>query len=69
MSAATIDPYLADARRKGQLRGISATKPSLLLGTSIKIRTGRTGIPIRGATQFSRANCLEAPRSIGDFGA
>jgi transposase InsO family protein len=38
MSAATIDRYLADARRAGQLRGIAATRPSPLLRTSIAIR-------------------------------
>lgn len=35
MSAATIDRYLAPARRSMQLRGISTTKPSPLLRNSI----------------------------------
>lgn len=38
MSAASIDRYLAPARAKDQLRGQSATKPSPLLRSSIKIR-------------------------------
>ncbi len=38
MSPATIDRYLAPARAKGSLRGITATKPSPLLRSSIQIR-------------------------------
>ncbi|MDJ1372813.1 transposase [Gulosibacter molinativorax] len=38
MSAATIDRYLAPARASDPLRGISTTKPSPLLRSSIQIR-------------------------------
>ncbi len=38
MSPATIDRYLAPAREKDPLRGLSATKPSPLLRSSITIR-------------------------------
>ena len=38
MSAATIDRYLAPARAKDPLRGISTTRPSPLLRTSITVR-------------------------------
>ena len=38
MSPATIDRYLAPARAKDPLRGISTTKPSPLLRSSITIR-------------------------------
>lgn len=38
MSAATIDRYLRPARAKDQVRGVSATRPSPLLRSSVKIR-------------------------------
>jgi len=38
MSAATIDRYLAAAKARGALRGVSPTKPSTLLRTPITIR-------------------------------
>lgn len=38
MSAATIDRYLAPAKATDQIRGVSTTKPSPLLRSSIKIR-------------------------------
>ncbi len=38
MSAATIDRYLAPAKAKDQISGISTTKPSPLLRNSIKVR-------------------------------
>ena len=38
MSAATIDRYLAPARAKDQIGGVSTTKPSPLLRNSIKVR-------------------------------
>ena len=38
MSPATIDRYLAPARAKDPLRGISTTKPSPLLRSSIQVR-------------------------------
>lgn len=39
MSAATVDRYLRPARDRMRLKGISTTKASPLLRTSIKIRT------------------------------
>ena len=38
MSAASIDRYLAPAKASDQIRGVSTTKPSPLLRSSIKIR-------------------------------
>ena len=38
MSAATIDRYLAKAKARGALHGMSTTKPGTLLRTSITIR-------------------------------
>ena len=38
MSPATIDHYLTSAKARDPIRGISATKPSPLLRTSIKVR-------------------------------
>jgi hypothetical protein len=38
MSAATIDRYLAPAKAKDQISGVSTTKPSPLLRTSVKVR-------------------------------
>jgi len=38
MSAASIDRYLAPAKAKDQISGVSTTKPSLLLRNSIKVR-------------------------------
>jgi hypothetical protein len=38
MSAATIDRYLAPARARDPIRGVSTTKPSSLLRSSISIR-------------------------------
>jgi len=38
MSAASIDRYLGPAKATDQIRGVSTTKPSLLLRSSIKIR-------------------------------
>lgn len=67
MSAATIDRYLADARRKGQLRGISATKPSPLLRTSIKIR--KAGDEIEDEPGFFECDTVAhcGPKLIGEF--
>lgn len=67
MSPATIDRYLAQARQAAGLRGISATKPSPLLRTSIKIR--RAGDEIEDAPGFFEcdtvANC--GPTLKGEF--
>ncbi len=67
MSAATIDRYLAEARRAGQLRGISTTKPSPLLRTSIKIR--KAGDEVEAEPGFFEcdtvANC--GPTLAGEF--
>src|ERR1700739_3671198 len=38
MSAATIDRYLAPAKAKDQISGVSTTKPSPLLRNSVKVR-------------------------------
>ena len=38
MSAATIDRYLAPAKAKDQIKGVSTTKKSLLLRNSIRVR-------------------------------
>ena len=67
MSAATVDRYLGPARDRMRLKGISTTKSSPLLRTSIKIRTvadERDGRP--GAIEADTvAHC--GPSFIGEF--
>ena len=50
MSPATIDRYLAPARAKDPLRGISTTKPSPLLRSSIQVR--KAGDEVEDAPGF-----------------
>jgi hypothetical protein len=67
MSAATVDRYLRPARDRMRLKGISTTKASPLLRTSIKIRTvadERDGRP--GAIEADTvAHC--GPSFVGEF--
>lgn len=67
MSAATVDRYLAPARDRMRLKGISTTKPSPRLRNSIKIRTvadERDGRP--GAIEADTvAHC--GPTFVGEF--
>lgn len=67
MSAATIDRYLSDARSKGQLKGISSSKPSPLLRTSIKIR--KAGDEVETEPGFFECDTVAhcGPRLIGEF--
>lgn len=67
MSAATIDRYLAPARRSMQLRGISTTKPSPLLRNSI-------GLSKAGDERPATPGVIEAdtvahcgPTLVGEF--
>ena len=50
MSAASIDCYLRPARATDQIRGVSTTKPSPLLQSSIKIR--KTGDEVEAEPGF-----------------
>ena len=50
MSAASIDRYLKPAKAADQVRGVSTTKPSPLLRSSIKIR--KTGNEVEGEPGF-----------------
>ena len=67
MSAATVDRYLGPARDRMRLKGISTTKSSPLLRTSIKIRTvadERDGRP--GAIEADTVSHC-GPSFIGEF--
>ncbi len=52
MSAASIDRYLKPAKATDQIKGVSTTKPSLLLRSSIKIR--KAGDEVEAEPGFSR---------------
>lgn len=67
MSAATIDRYLAPARARDPIRGISATKPSPLLRSSIKIR--KAGDEVEGEPGFFEGDTVAhcGPTLKGEF--
>ena len=67
MSAATIDRYLAPARRSMQLRGISTTKPSPLLRNSIGLsKVGDAPATVPGVIEADTvAHC--GPTFAGEF--
>jgi IS30 family transposase len=67
MSAATIDRYLAEARKAGALRGVAATKPSPLLRTSITIR--KAGDEVEAEPGFFECDTVAhcGPSLIGEF--
>lgn len=67
MSPATIDRYLAPARARDPLRGISMTKPSPLLRTSIKIR--KAGDEVEAEPGFFEVDTVAhcGPTSKGEF--
>ena len=67
MSAATIDRYLAPARRGMQLRGIATTKPSPLLRNSIGLsKVGDTPPTCPGVIEADTvAHC--GPTFVGEF--
>jgi len=56
MTAASIDRYLAAAKARGALRGISTTKPGTLLRTSITIR--KAGDEVEGDPGFFEADTV-----------
>lgn len=67
MSPATIDRYLAPARARDPLRGTSATRPSPLLRTSIKVR--RAGDEVEEGPGFFEADTVAhcGPTGKGEF--
>lgn len=67
MSAATIDRYLAPARRKTLLRGLSTTTPSPLLRSSITIR--KAGDEIEAIPGFFEVDTVAhcGPTVKGEF--
>jgi hypothetical protein len=67
MSPATIDRYLAPARRSMQLRGISTTKPSPLLRNSIGLsKVGDEPATVPGVIEADTvAHC--GPTFVGEF--
>lgn len=67
MSAATIDRYLAPARAKDPLRGISTTRPSPLLRSSITIR--KAGDEVEEAPGFFEGDTVAhcGPTLKGEF--
>lgn len=67
MSPATIDRYLAPAKKRDPLRGISSTKPSPLLRTSIQIR--KAGDEVERAPGFFEGDTVAhcGPTLKGEF--
>ncbi|MGL4782956.1 MAG: hypothetical protein ACRC25_06185, partial [Aeromonas hydrophila] len=67
MSAATIDRYLAPARAKDPLRGISTTKPSPLLRSSITVR--KAGDEVENTPGFFEGDTVAhcGPTMRGEF--
>ncbi|MGH3966609.1 MAG: DDE-type integrase/transposase/recombinase [Mycobacterium sp.] len=67
MSAATIDRYLAPAKAKDQISGVSTTKPSPLLRNSIKIR--RAGDEVEEEPGFFEGDTVAhcGPTLKGEF--
>lgn len=67
MSAATIDRYLKEERKKYQLKGISATKPGTLLRNSITIR--RAGDEMEAQPGFLEVDTVAhcGPTLKGEF--
>lgn len=67
MSPATIDRYLAPARRSMQLRGIATTKPSPLLRNSIGLsKVGDEPVTVPGVIEADTvAHC--GPTFVGEF--
>lgn len=67
MSAATIDRYLRPARAKDQVRGVSATRPSPLLRSSVKIR--KAGDEAEGEPGFFEGDTVAhcGPTLKGEF--
>ena len=67
MSAATIDRYLAAAKARGTLRGVSATKPGTLLRNSITIR--KAGDEVESDPGFFEADTVAhcGPTLKGEF--
>jgi hypothetical protein len=67
MSAASIDRYLAAAKARGALRGISTTKPGTLLRNSITIR--KAGDEVEADPGFFEADTVAhcGPTLKGEF--
>jgi hypothetical protein len=67
MSAASIDRYLRPARATDQIRGVSTTKPSPLLRSSIKIR--RAGDEVEAEPGFFEGDTVAhcGPTLKGEF--
>ncbi|MGL4340694.1 MAG: hypothetical protein ACRCSP_09795 [Rhodoglobus sp.] len=67
MSAATIDRYLAPARRSMQLRGITTTKPSPLLRNSIGLSKAGDEPPTRPGVIEADTVAHCGPTFVGEF--
>jgi len=67
MSAASIDRYLKTAKAKGQISGVSTTKPSPLLRNSIKVR--RAGDEVEAEPGFFEGDTVAhcGPTLKGEF--
>ncbi|MDR3069085.1 MAG: transposase family protein [Cellulomonas sp.] len=67
MSPATVDRYLAPARARMQVKGMSATRPSPLLRTSIKVR--KAGDELDGSPGMVEADTVAhcGPTLVGEF--
>lgn len=67
MSAATVDRYLAPARKRMEVKGISTTKPSPLLRNSITIRTCADEAPTKPGVIEADTVAHCGPTLIGEF--
>lgn len=67
MSAASIDRYLKPAKATDQIRGVSTTKPSPLLRSSIKIRrAAQRSRPSRGSSRVTPSP-IAGPTLKGEY--
>ena len=67
MSAATVDRYLAPVRKRIEVKGISTTKPSPLLRTSISIRTCADEAPDQPGVIEADTVAHCGPTLVGEF--
>jgi len=67
MSPATVDRYLAPTRARMQVKGVSATRPSPLLRTSITVR--KAGDELDGSPGMIEADTVAhcGPTLVGEF--
>ena len=69
MSAASMDPHLKPAKATDQIRGVSTTKPSPLLRSSIKIRKAGDEVEVEAEPGFFEGDTVAhcRPTLKGEF--